>query len=100
MVSQDMSLEYVSDRAKGVAFSESVVQYLRGEIRVPLRGFPKPLRSKVLKYRKIDLVEGRPGDELGEYKFDKAAEELRSKYGSSKISNKDVLVNWKDYKAV
>ena len=77
-----------------------MVQYLRGEIGVPPVGFPEPLRSKVLKYRKIDLVEGRPGDELGEYKFDKAAEELRSKYGSSKISDKDVLVNWKDYEAV
>ena len=39
------------------------------------------------------MVEGRPRDELGGYKFDKDAEELRSKYRSSKISDKDVLVN-------
>ena len=25
---------------------------------------------------------------------------MRSKYGSSDISDKDILVNWKDYKAV
>ena len=53
-----------------------------------------------MKYRNLDLVEERTKAELGEYKFYKAAEELRSKYGSSKISDKDVLVNWKDYKAV
>ena len=82
MVSQDMSLEYVSDRAKGVAFPESVVQYLRGEIRVPPGGFPKPLQSKVLKYRNLDLVEERPRDKLGEYNLNKTAKELRSKYGS------------------
>ena len=36
---------------------------------------------------------------MGEYKFDKAAEELRSKYVLSEISDKDVLINWKDYEA-
>ena len=75
-------MEYVSDRAKGVAFSESVVQYLRGEIHVPLRGFPKPLRSKVMKYRNLDLVEERPREKLGEYNLNNTAKELRSKYGS------------------
>ena len=44
--------------------------------------------------------EGSPRKELGDYNFYKASEELRSNYRSPKISNKDVLINWKDYKAV
>ena len=43
MVSQDISLEDVSNRAKELVFMESVVQYLRGEISVYPRGLPQPL---------------------------------------------------------
>ena len=75
---------------------ESVVQYLRINISAPPGLFPKTLRSKVLKYRKLDPVEGRPRAEFGEYNFEKVAEELRLKYNSSEISDKDVLVDWKD----
>ena len=66
----------------------------------PPGGFPGPLLFNVMKSRNLDMVEGRPRDELGGYKFGKDAEELRSKYRSSKISDKDVLVNWNDYEAV
>ena len=54
-------------------------------------------------------MEGCPGAELGEYNFYKATKEFRSKYGSSKISKKDILshalypqvfINWKDYEVV
>ena len=40
MVSQDLSLEDVFDRAKDMAFMESVVQYMRGKNGVSPRGFP------------------------------------------------------------
>ena len=43
------------------------------------------------------MVEGFPGAGSFEYNFDKAAEELSSKYGLSVISVKNVLVDWKDY---
>ena len=66
----------------------------------PPGGFPKPLRSKFLKYRNLDPVEGCTRAKLGWYNSDKAAKELRSKYSSSEISNKGVLVDWKDYEAV
>ena len=72
-------MEEISNRYKKLAFPESAVQYLRGDISVPPRGFPKPLQSKVLKYRKLYVVEGRPRYGLGEYKFDKAVKKLRSK---------------------
>ena len=78
-------------------FLESVVQYVRVDICVPPRGSPQLLQFKILKVCNLDLVEGRPRSKLGEYKFDKAADELRPKYGSSEISNNDVFVEWKDY---
>ena len=39
MIYQDMSLEDVSEREGKMAFPESVVQYLRGEIDAPSRVF-------------------------------------------------------------
>ena len=63
IVSQDLSLESVSNRDNDMAFSESVIQCLRFEIYVSPVGFSEPLRSKVLKSCNLDPVEGRPGDE-------------------------------------
>ena len=100
MVSQDLSLEDVSDRGKEMAFPDSVFQYLRGDISVLPGGFPEPLQYKVMKYRNLDPVEGHYRDELGEYTFDKAAKELRSKYVLSTIYDKHVIFYWKDYKAI
>ena len=60
MVYQDLSLENVSNRAEELAFPERMVQYPRGKISVPSRGFPKPLQSKLLKYHNLDPVEGHP----------------------------------------
>ena len=96
MVSQFLCLEDVSNRYYELAFTESAVQYPRGKIGPPPGGLPKPLRSKALKYHNLDPLEGHPRAKLGEYKFDKAAEELRSKYVLSEISDKNVLINWKD----
>ena len=60
-------------------FAESVVQYLRGEIGVPIRVLPKLLRSKVMKYHNLDPMEGSSGAEFVEYNFDKAAKEIEMK---------------------
>ena len=77
-----------------------MIQYLRGDIGAPPGGFPEPLRSKVLKYYNLYLVEGCPRSKLGDYNFDKAAEELWSKYGFPGISYKYVIVDWEDWEAV
>ena len=95
-----MYLEDVSNRSGDLEFPDSRVKYLRGEIGFPPGGFPKLLQSKLLKSRNLDMMEGRPMAELGEYNFYKAIEELSSKYVLSKISNNYFPVNWKDYKAV
>ena len=63
ILSQDLSLDSVSDRAEDLAFSESLIQCLRFEIGVSPRGFSEPLRSKILKSCNLDPVEGRPRDE-------------------------------------
>ena len=91
MVAQDLDAHSILEQADTLAFPESVVQYLRGEIGIPPGGFPEPLRSKVLGSRGLDPINGRPGASLDDYDFESAAASLRSKYGESVISDKDVL---------
>ena len=109
MVSQDLSPNDILEQADTLAFPQSVVQYLRGEIGIPPGGFPEPLRSKVLKARDLEPIDGRPGTKLGEYNFEEAAAQLQAKYGHSFISEKDVIshalypdvfVDWKNYQSV
>ena len=49
MVSQDLSVSEVEDPDKDVAFPESVVQMLRGDLGQSPGGWPEPLQKKVLK---------------------------------------------------
>ena len=83
-----------------MVFPESVVQYPRGDISVSPRGLHGPLQPEVIKYRNLDTVEGHPRTKLGNYNFDKAAKELRSKYGLSNIYNKGILNDWNNYEAI
>jgi len=91
MVSQDLNGEQVVEQAETLAFPESVVQYLRGEIGIPPGGFPEPLRTKVLSSRNIESIDGRPGASLDDYDFDEAETLLKEKYGAKYIDEKDVL---------
>lgn len=109
MVSQDLTAEKVSAQADTLAFPESVVQYLRGDIGVPPGGFPEPLRSDVLKSRNLTPVEGRPGASLDDYNFEEAKLQLKKKYGQKFITDKDVLAyalypkvfeDWKEFELV
>lgn len=109
MVSQNLSSEDVVGQAETLAFPDSVVNYLRGDIGIPPGGFPEPLRSKVLKSRGLESVEGRPGASLPDYDFDKERTGLINTYGENLISEKDLLsyalypqqfVDWKDFEAV
>lgn len=109
MVAQNLEPADVIEQAETLAFPDSVVQYLRGDIGIPPGGFPEPLRSKVLKGRGIKPVEGRPGAFLGNYDFDKERTALVSKYGKNYINEKDLLsyamypnvfTEWKQYESV
>ena len=109
LVSQNLDARQVLDQAETLAFPESVVQYLRGEIGIPPGGFPEPLRTKVLTSRGLTGVDGRPGASLPDYGFEEATKLLKEKFGSKFISDKDVLSyalypdvfsEWKEYESV
>merc|ERR1719469_1164194 len=108
MVAQNLSVQDLQEQAATLAFPDSVVQYLRGELGVPPGGFPEPLRTNVLASRGLEPVEGRPGASMDTYDFEDAAKLLREAYGET-ISDKDVLshalypkvfTDWKDFEAV
>jgi len=109
MVSQNLDGQQVLEQAETLAFPESVVQFLRGEIGIPPGGFPEPLRTKVLSSRGLESIDGRPGASLPDYDFDEAEELLKAKYGAKYIDEKDVLshalypsvfAEWKEFEAV
>jgi len=105
MVSQNLTPEQVTKDADKLAFPDSVVSYLRGEIGIPPGGFPEPFRTTVLKSRGLEPLEGRPGAFLADYDFQTAKDELQNSY-KSVISDQDVLSyalypqvfeGWKEY---
>jgi pyruvate carboxylase len=109
MVAQNLSPHQVDDQAETLAFPQSVVEYLRGEIGIPPGGFPEPLRSKVLRSRGLEALDGRPGASLADYNFDKAEKQLKEKFGAKFINEKDVLshalypnvfTEWKEYESI
>merc|ERR1712176_349611 len=109
MVAQNLEAKDILDQAETLAFPDSVVNFLKGDIGIPPGGFPEPLRSKVLKGRGLEPVEGRPGQFLKEYDFDQERESLHAAYGKKRISEKDLLSyalypsvfkDWKEYETV
>jgi len=109
MVAQNLEANDILDQAETLAFPDSVVNFLKGDIGIPPGGFPEPLRSKVLKGRGLDAVEGRPGAFLKDYDFDQERESLYAAYGKQSISEKDLLSyalypnvfkDWKEYATV
>ena len=108
MVAQNLDATTILDQAETLAFPNSVVQYLKGDIGIPPGGFPEPLRTKVLKARGLTAVEGRPGASMPDYDFEAERKFLEEKYGPKNVSNKDILsyalypnefTEWKDFSA-
>jgi len=109
MVAQNLTPQQVEDQAETLAFPESVVQFLRGEIGIPPGGFPEPLRSKVLNSRGLESIDGRPGASLPDYDFEEAEKLLKEKFGAKFITDKDVLshalypnvfTEWKEFESI
>jgi len=91
MVAQNLDATDILEQAETLAFPDSVVNYLKGDIGVPPGGFPEPLRSKVLQGRGLKGIDGRPGASLSPYDFDLERERLQQTYGKKYISEKDLL---------
>jgi pyruvate carboxylase len=91
MVAQGLDKVAVAEQADSLAFPDSVVNYLRGDIGIPPGGFPEPLRSKVLKSRQLEPIEGRPGRFLPPYDFDEEKEYLVKRYGENNVNEKELL---------
>lgn len=79
MVSQDMTVAEVEDPARDIAFPDSVVSMLRGDLGQPPSGWPAALQAKVLKGEKP--VTARPGALLEEADLPARRRELEEQLG-------------------
>jgi len=97
IVANNLTEQEVIDKAESLSFPKSVVEYFQGLLGIPPFGFPEPLRSRVLKGKKIegtDLVsfEGRPGADMAPFNFDVARETLEAKWASKDAANKREII--------
>ncbi|MFM2278451.1 MAG: pyruvate carboxylase, partial [Pseudomonadota bacterium] len=77
MVSQDLSVEDVVNPAKDIAFPESVVSMLKGDLGQPPGGWPEALQKKALKGETAYTV--RPGSLLKDADLDQERADIEAK---------------------
>ena len=106
MVSRNLNAQDIADQAESLDFPDSVVNYLKGDIGIPPGGFPEPLRTKVLKARGLEPINGRPGASLPQYDFDKERDYLVNRFGENNVNEKELLsyalypkvyIDWKEF---
>ncbi len=78
MVSQGLSVEDVLDPKREVAFPESVVGMMRGDIGQPPGGWPKGIQKKVLKGERP--VSTRPGADLAPVDLEEVRREINARF--------------------
>ncbi|OZV10874.1 pyruvate carboxylase [Tissierella sp. P1] len=78
MVQNDLTPENIYDKAKDMAFPDSVVSYFQGMMGQPMGGFPERLQKLVLKGE--EPITCRPGELLPPEDFEKIEEYLNEKY--------------------
>ncbi|HWD12463.1 pyruvate carboxylase [Pseudochrobactrum sp. sp1633] len=86
MVSQDLTTADVTNPAKDIAFPDSVVSMMRGDLGQPPAGWPRPLQVKVLKGEK-PFTE-RPGALLQPADLEAERQEIETKL-ERKISDQE-----------
>jgi len=79
MVSQELTVADVENPSRDIAFPDSVVSMLRGDLGQPPGGWPEKLQKKVLKGEKPIAV--RPGSLLKAADLDKSRAEIEEKLG-------------------
>jgi pyruvate carboxylase len=88
MVQNKLTPEDVLNRAEELSFPSSVVEYMQGLIGQPPGGFPEPLRTKILKGKKV--YNGRPGADMQTLDFEQVKQNLIEKYGEI-VRDDDVM---------
>ncbi len=88
MVSQGLSREDVEDPGRDVAFPDSVVDMMRGNLGQPPGGFPDALVKKVLKGDKPDT--NRPGKSLKPIDLEAVRAEVCAKLDDASIDDEDL----------
>ena len=89
MVQNGLDESTVVDRAEELSFPSSVVEYFQGQLGEPPKGFPEPLRARVLKGK--PTITGRPGESMPPLDFDKLRTELEERFENSIIRDVDVM---------
>jgi len=104
MVANDLTADDVADPARDIAFPESVVSLLRGELGFPPDGFPQALSRKVLMCDSAHPIlpeppaPYRPGDRLEPVDLEQARQEAGKAVGH-RIDDDD-LASWLMYPKV
>jgi pyruvate carboxylase len=88
MVKNDLTPDNIVEKARGMAFPDSVTAYFKGMMGQPMGGFPKDLQKLVLK--KEEPITCRPGELLPPEDLDKIKKYLDEKYDMDS-SMKDIL---------
>ncbi len=79
MVSQDLTIADVKDEKRDIAFPDSVVSMMRGDLGQPPGGWPEDIQKKVLKGEEPYTV--RPGSRLPDADLDAQRTEIEERLG-------------------
>lgn len=90
MTSKNLTADEVVARAGELDMPSSVVEFLQGQLGIPVGGFPEPLRSRVLAKAGLKGIEGRPGAVLPPMDFKAIQQTLEKKHGPQFARNQDV----------
>jgi pyruvate carboxylase len=87
MITNDLNPENVLDPKKEISFPTSVIEFFKGEIGIPMGGFPKDLQDKIL--GGLKPLTTRAGSTLPSVDLDEEKKKLEKKYEES-ISNQQL----------
>jgi pyruvate carboxylase len=96
MVTQELSAADLLDESRDIAFPDSVVQMMKGELGQPAGGWPKEIQRRVLKGAEPIVV--RPGSLLPEADLDAERKSAAEKIG--RAPNERELASWLMYPKV
>jgi len=90
LLKQGISVDDFGDMEKmqSLNWPQSAIEFARGEMGMPHRGFPQKMQDAILK-GKIQPMVGRPGDTLGEEDFAKIKSEMQTEF-QREITEEDI----------